>query len=597
MTHYRVLDLRRDRFLHRIALSFLFVVQTLVLLINSWFTAPGVDEWAHLPCGLYSWQHGDFNPYSVNPPLVRMIAALPPYLMGIDFRFARLADSPPMDRSDPHLRSAFIEQLGPMAFYWLFIARITLIPVSLVGTCLIWEIGLRLKNIECAWIAAILWASSPMVLTFGASIVPDVTAAVLGLFAQWRFYIWLRMGRNLQAIVLGVAIGVAMLSKLTWLILPGVVFLTTVFYGVWIAKRWHWQRRVAQLIAALTMAWVTLHAGYLFRGTLRPAGEYLTTVPQSIESENPLRHSVIGKIPIPVPTEYLRGIFFLGSESYPSYFVGKWSRHGWFDYYVIGIFLKEPLAVFVLVGLFGFFQFFCRKATRHSVTKREMLRLLGVPGISLLIVVSGCTGFNHHIRYVLPFYPFAYLLAAKIGCGKLTGCTGVDRLMRWALVSWFVLSSMSIVPRSYAFFSEGVGGASQGWRYLNSSNLDWGQDLLTIKTWLECNPNKRPVYLLYASSSLTMVDLESLGFPKCLDGGLSIDHDKSRGPSKPGWWICTQSAMVNGRYRWFFDRPATIPLSVTTSIYFVEITDGEGNSILDIPETEREGENGSSNPR
>lgn len=588
LIYYRGLDLLSVRFCHRIVLGFLLITQALVLLINSWFTAPGVDEWGHLPSGLYSWQHGDFNPYSVNPPLARMIAALPPYLMGIDFKFDRLADSPPMDRSEARLASAFVQQFGPNAFYWIFLSRTALIPISLLGTFLIWEIGLRLRNIESAWIAAILWASSPMVLAFGASIVPDVTAAVLGLLVQWRFYIWLRMGTNWQWIVVGVAVGVAMLSKLTWLILPPLIVITSFIYGVCHAKRWNWKIRGAQLLAALTLAWVTLHAGYLFRGTLRPAGEYLTTQTQSVEHrvqpkssdlENPLRHSVLGRIPIPVPTEYLRGIFFLGSESYPSYLLSKWSRHGWFDYYVIGIFLKEPVAVFVLVGLFGFSQFFFQKATRHSVTKRGLLRLLGVPGVSLLIVVSGCTGFNHHIRYVLPFYPFAYLLAAKIGCGKLSGNTGADRLLRWALISWFVLSSMSIVPRSYAFFSEGVGSASQGWRYLNSSNLDWGQDLLTIKDWLECNPDKRPVYLLYSPSTL---DLEALGIPKCLDGRLSIDHDKSRGPSKSGWWICTKSAMVDGRFRWFFDRPATIPLSVTTSIYFVEITDGEPNSILDF---------------
>ena len=38
---------------------------------------PNSNEASHLATGVYNWQHGRFDLYPVNPPLVRMIAALP----------------------------------------------------------------------------------------------------------------------------------------------------------------------------------------------------------------------------------------------------------------------------------------------------------------------------------------------------------------------------------------------------------------------------------------------------------------------------------------------------------------------------------------
>lgn len=43
---------------------------------------PTVDEVVHLPAGVTYWQKGTFRLYHHNPPLVRMVAALPVILLG-----------------------------------------------------------------------------------------------------------------------------------------------------------------------------------------------------------------------------------------------------------------------------------------------------------------------------------------------------------------------------------------------------------------------------------------------------------------------------------------------------------------------------------
>ena len=42
--------------------------------------SPTMNEISHLPAGLRILEHGAFDLYSVNPPLVRLVAAIPVYL-------------------------------------------------------------------------------------------------------------------------------------------------------------------------------------------------------------------------------------------------------------------------------------------------------------------------------------------------------------------------------------------------------------------------------------------------------------------------------------------------------------------------------------
>ena len=62
------------------------------------------------------------------------------------------------------------------------------------------------------------------------------------------------------------------------------------------------------------------------------------------------------------------------------------------------------------------------------------------------------------------------------------------------------ISSLRIAPHQLAYFNEFIGGPAQGYRYLGDSNLDWGQDLKGVKTYME--KEKLPViYLSYIGSA------------------------------------------------------------------------------------------------
>ena len=551
--------------IHLRILGCLLLLQSVLLFANSILTGFGWDEWGHLPSGLVTLEYGDYAPYCVNPPLTRLWCSLPVWLCGGRIDYESIPISPGI-RTEFALSEIYIEQYGPRVFFFNKVARLAAIPIALFGSCVIWTIGRRLYSIQVAAIATALWVVSPTVLTFGASITPDVTATVFGFLAAWRIYIWLRLGTLKSAIWLGLSIALAMLSKSSWLVLPPLLAIVSVIYGLSYRGTWRWKPRFWQSLVIALITWLIIHVAYEFDGALKPLGEF-EFVSKTFTGETPengpwhgnrFRNSWIGNLPAPLPAAYLRGIDIQKYDfesKMKSYFLGEWRDRGWWYYYLIGIWLKEPVALWLMV-LIGFCAWGAAGFRTSSRTRTISRWIVLTPGIVLFLFVSSQTGFNHHLRYVLPFLPCFYLLVAA-------GAANVKGRGRWvivALVAWYAISSVSVLPRSYAYFTEAIGGPSQGWRYLGDSNLDWGQDILTAKQWIDANPEKRPVYLVY---SIPGVDFRKVG----------IDADDGRpmvtphGPTQPGWWIVFARPMLDPGNRWFREHPPTKRLSVTTSVF------------------------------
>lgn len=563
---WRIRGLARERLLFFMLLA----MQAAMLAWIDWRTAPTWDEWGHLPSGLYHLQYGEFEPYCVNPPLVRMAAALPVWAAGGGIRWVGLPHTPG-ERSEWLLRWIFQQTHGERCFELFSLSRMALIPVSVFGTYLLWSIARRFYGTASGWVAGLLWCFSPMALAFGGTIAPDVSAAVFGLFAAYRFYIWLRMGTWSATIWLGIATAIALLCKSTWLILP------LVFVAFWCLDWLKLRQRplkayALQWLAGFAIAWTVVHAAYDFNGVLRPLGSFQFRSQALTGNANPTGErgnrftgSWLAHIPMPLPADYIQGIDLQRADfegQRPSYLFGTWQNHGWWYYYLAGILLKEPVAIW---GLAALLLVGAILGQQRRVRWRELV--LVAPGVVLLIFVSTQTGFSHHLRYVLPFFPCLYLVVAR--------SVAVDakpiKLAALVLCAWYAASSVAILPRSYAFFTEAVGGADEGWRYLGDSNLDWGQDLITLRDWAEFNPDKRPIWLLYA---VDMLIFRRLGIDAS-DGQSRVIEGR---PAAAGWWAVFATPMIEPNLVWFREHRATIRLSPTLKLIYVSPADLEALS-------------------
>lgn len=492
----RVAERKGDRifvwsvlFIHAILLGWIAVLK-----------APVVDEVAHLPSGLSHWQFRRFNLYRVNPPLVRMIATLPLLLMRPKMDWGGIPDGPYL-RAEFIAGNHFMEANGYDAFRYFTICRWALIPVSVFGGWICYRWARELFGRSSAMIAVILWCSCPNVLAWGSTIMPDVGAAAFGVGVGYAFWCWLKSPAWSSALIAGFALGLAELSKSTWIIDFALLPLTWLVWRL-AARRPGMARPPAlQLVVILLVAVYALNFGYAFQGSIRCLGEFAFISHALAGKEghgvpgNRFGDTWLGAMLVPVPADYLEGIDIQKHEFEKgkwSYLRGEQRLGGWWYYYLYGLAVKTPLGTILLVASAAVLLVWRQEYRSHF--KHEVVLL--APAIAVLILVSSQTGFNRHLRYALPAIPFLYIFASRVGIA-FDARHAIPRFLAGSGTIAAVLGSMAVYPHSMSFFNRAAGGPLGGPAHLLDSNIDWGQDLLELRRFLDRHPGIGRIGLAY----------------------------------------------------------------------------------------------------
>jgi len=91
------------------------------------------------------------------------------------------------------------------------------------------------------------------------------------------------------------------------------------------------------------------------------------------------------------------------------------------------------------------------------------------------------------LRHVLPLYPFLLMAAAYPIAELIRQRRRMPQVFLGGLCLFQFAETALAYPDYLAFFNPLSGGPRQGYKYLADSNLDWGQDLKTLKHWLDAN--------------------------------------------------------------------------------------------------------------
>jgi 4-amino-4-deoxy-L-arabinose transferase-like glycosyltransferase len=607
--------------------------------------SPTIDEPAHMAAGISHWKFGRFDLYRVNPPLVRMIAALPMLVVNPKVDWSAFTEAP-YARPEFAIGSALANGNGFDIFWDFTLARWACIPFSLIGGYFCYRWGRELYGVRSGIVALVLWCFCPNILGNGALITPDVPAAALGVTACYFFWRWLKAPGWPAALVAGLTLGLAELTKSTWIILfalyPAMWFVWTVCQrrrnpelvsrqnsqpGDWLSfPRRYWRlplrlwgpfrqepgncacppslggerlsasgqngrgqndgdptdtdsfiadprsavrypRYVAQLAVILTLALYLLNLGYGFENSFQPLGKFAFISrtlggPEAHEKPgNRFAGTWLASIPVPVPANYLRGI---DVQKY-DFEKGKWSylrgEHkfgGWWYYYLYAMAVKMPAGTLALIGIACVFplaglrrQPACESAdnsNNRSASRRSAIRgpesaiVLLLPAFVVLIVISSQTGFSRYLRYALPAFPFLFLFASGlIGAipqmrnGAQGGSLRIRGALAHAATPLLLLasatSSLAVFPHSLSYFNEVAGGPLNGANHLLDANVDWGQDLLTLRRWCGEHAIAFPMGLAYAGHvepTLTGIAFEDMLLTRA-------DSQLSGRAHAPGW--------------------------------------------------------------
>ena len=514
--------------------------------------SPTMLEPAFLAAGLSHWQFGRFELYRVNPPLVRMVAALPVLAIGCQTDWSRFHDGPGC-RAEFPVGEDFIKANGQSSIPLFFYARWACIPFSLIGGWFAYCWANDLYGHGAGLLTLTLWCFEPNLLAHAELITPDAACTSFGIAAGYCFWRWLKEPSWRRAVFAGVFLGLAELAKMSWLILFGL------WPALWLAWLWlapcsgdgeesadvsgkpcdsvyrsdvaierfrpslpaqtRFSVQFAQLAMALLIAVYLLNFGYAFNGSFTRLRDFkfvsrlMTGLDKPGEPGNRFQGGWLGQVPIPVPKDYVLGFDTQKKDfedfSQPSYLRGEWKHGGWWYYYLYGLLVKVPCGTLVLLGSIGLW-------SKGRPGFRNLMVLL-TPAMCLLILVSSQTAFNHHLRYVFPCIGFALILLGQ-GVFILTCRFLLMKFTCVILITWSLTSALLVYPHHLAYFNEFSGGSSRGHLHLLGSSFDWGQDLLEVSQWASGHQNCRPVNLLSQTRFNVFHLLNGCCFPEEIAG-------------------------------------------------------------------------------
>ena len=525
----------------RLAPVLIIVVHAFMLAYSATCHSPVWDELYRLRAGYAQMTTGCFSHDPGNPPMADIIAAIP---------IAYLAN--------PAERDSFARDFlqSPYTTRLIIMGRIALIPFSLIGGCVCYMWARDLYGRRAGHFALLLWCIDPMVIAHGALITGDVVATAAGTTAVYCCWLWMNRPSILRAVICGITVGIALLAKYLWVILPPLLVI------LWLARRlasprpdgWPLPRQVA--LAVMAAAYV-INAGYGFADTCRPWRDF------QFESQTLQRLAMypsamsglsewLGAVPVPLPQAYVMGIDtvidHVNSTTSPTYIHGSFvDGHVWY-YYCYGLLVKVPLGTWAALAMSlllrlndGMPRTHRRPGDRECGVAKSafpqwfMDFVLWVPAIAVVTFVSSVTSIKF-LRYALPALPFAFIWSSQIlsASSRNMWCRNA---FACGCLSSAAISSVLVFPHSLSYFNEAAGGTARGDAHLLGPSFDYGQDLLFLKKWIDAHPGATPFYM--ACYGFDILDPAHAGLPS--------DAPSPHGPM-PGWYAVSAS-VLRGAWR------------------------------------------------
>jgi 4-amino-4-deoxy-L-arabinose transferase-like glycosyltransferase len=437
---------------------------------------------------------GQYTYEPLHPPLARIMVALGPRLAGI--------------RSAGHenvwLEGNSILYAGGRYDRNLALARAGILPFFLLAAFVVYAWARRLGGPAAAVMAVLLFTTLPPVLGHAGIATTDMAVAATIALAVYSLIRWLDRPTWGRSAVLGLACGLALLSKLSALL-----FLPAAFVAVALCRRGEvagertssTPSRAVRLRGTYVAALLTVWAGYRFAvGPLvAPAAPSTASSPAAAPASAPAPASALDRLasapvfPAPALFEGLGQLAAKNRAGHKSYLLGEVRSTGWWYFFPVALAVKTPLPFLLLTGAGVVAALGC-----SGVERRRRLEPAAIALAILLVCLP--SRINIGVRHVLPMYPF---LAVVTGQGAMalwqtTTRRTAARVLAALLVGWQLAASAAIHPDYLAYFNELAGRHPE--RILVDSDLDDGQDLKRLADTLRAR-RVPSVWLAYAGSA------------------------------------------------------------------------------------------------
>ena len=463
-----------------------------------WSQSAGYDETSHLAAGLAAVATGELRLNPQHPPLVKLAAGLAAsslhpklplagdaYAAGREWEFGR----------DVLFRSGN----DPMAL--LRAGRLPVVALSTLAGIAVFAWSRARFGAGAGCFSLALWAFSPTALAHAGFVAMDaaMAAGATGVLGLW-WAILRRRTSLARELALGLALGAALAAKFSALFLLPAMALAQLAAGD-LAPRGGGASRAARLrpwLVALPTAALALETAYLF-----PA--------------DPLR--------------YLRDLATLHAD-HPAdyvYYLAEFRTGRFATYFPIAMAVKSTLPE--LVAMAGGLALAARR--REAWGDDVYLWLPALVWLLAHVLFADDLG----VRYVLPVYPLLFVLAGALWpAARRLGAAAPAALV--ALAGLQAGTALGAHPHYLSYFNPAAGGPLAGPRWLDDSNLDWGQELARLPAWLAAHGVERVRLLAFGTNEPDAYGLHTEPL---------LPSDWRQEP-RPGAYVVSAHWLVHGLY-------------------------------------------------
>ncbi|NTU63500.1 MAG: hypothetical protein HGB05_08865 [Chloroflexi bacterium] len=170
------------------------------------------------------------------------------------------------------------------------------------------------------------------------------------------------------------------------------------------------------------------------------------------------------------------------AQPWANYLLGETSTTGWWYYFPIALAVKTPLPMLLLFAAAVLCTFIQRAWRTDAIFLLPSLLLF-----SSLLVNPNNLGY----RYLLPILPLIIVYVSGLWPRTIAHSLlrsfplSLTRLALLVLLAWNVIGTLRIYPYYLTYFNEFAGGPDGGRYILSDSNIDWGQDMVGLKNYVE----------------------------------------------------------------------------------------------------------------
>jgi hypothetical protein len=492
------------------------------------------NEMLFIPAGLSYIQRHDARMDIEEPPLIKLVAALPALLAGakVDYNDASWNANPGAGEAEYLFGQKFFEIWNRDHRSMLFAARLPMIGLALLLGLSLYKMARRLAGPWGAALAVVLFVTSPFFISYGSLVHMDVPIALFSLYAMWSFATLWQEPTMFNAVLFSATLAGALVTKFSGVFLIPAIALAWAWFcylerrstnqngsAVLVKKDFRRERlTISATIAAAVIVYL-FYFGTFYRSDPRLILQNesdsivktgLSVLPIDILVRRMINHPALKPFLL-APSLYAGGLaYVLGHERRPVYFLGHLRHQGvWFYFPVISFFKLAPgmILVFVLVAIIAAI---ClprmRRAKSVIVANPNRLHVRSiVAGLIVFAAIAMSSKLNVGVRHFSVPITFSVLLSSLIVPLTRSFFASKRRVFIFSAMAGLALSCLVTALLTYPHYLSYFNFFRLNMpkqEIAQNSNLNWGQSMEEVVAFFR----ERGVSAPYLDTGSTPID-------------------------------------------------------------------------------------------